>query len=78
MTDITTRKLSKILLWTVGVLLLLLLIYLLSNIIVIIIISVLLMFIFHPLVTMLEQEGFNRLYVPDESADSNTSWLLIA
>ena len=61
MSDITSRKLSKILLWTVGIVLFLLLIYLLSNIIVILIISVLLMFIFHPLVTMLEQEGFNRL-----------------
>ena len=61
MTEITSKKLSKILLWTIAIILLLLLVYLLSNIIVILIISVLLMFIFHPLVTTLEQEGFNRL-----------------
>ena len=61
MTEITSRKFSKVLLWAVGIFLFLYLIYLLSDIIIILIASVLLMFIFHPLVTMLEQEGFNRL-----------------
>lgn len=61
MTDQTLKRKTKIILSTIGLLIILYLAYLLSDIIIILIISVLLAFIFHPLVSMLEQEGFNRL-----------------
>lgn len=61
MTDQTFKRLTKIILWTLGLFIFLYFAYLLSNIIIILIVSVLLAFIFHPLVSMLEQEGFNRL-----------------
>ena len=61
MTELSSKKLFRIFLWLLGIFILLYLIYLLSDIIIILVISILLAFIFDPLVTMLEQEGFNRL-----------------
>lgn len=61
MIELTYKKPIKIVLWILAIFLFLYLTYLLSDIIVILIISLLLAFIFDPLVTMLEQEGFNRL-----------------
>ncbi|OGU73172.1 MAG: hypothetical protein A2V93_09390 [Ignavibacteria bacterium RBG_16_34_14] len=61
MTDFTFKRLSKIILWAFSIFIILYLTYLLSDIIIILAISILLAFIFDPLVTMLEQEGFNRL-----------------
>jgi predicted PurR-regulated permease PerM len=61
MTDLTLKRLSKILVWVFSIFIFLYLTYLLSDLIIILIISILLAFIFDPLVTMLEQEGFNRL-----------------
>jgi putative permease len=61
MIEFTYKKLIKIFLSVAGIFLFLYLAYMLSDIIIILIISILLAFIFDPLVTMLEQEGFNRL-----------------
>lgn len=61
MTDLTLKRLSKVLLWIFAIFIFIYLSYLLSDIIIILVISILLAFIFDPLVTMLEQEGFNRL-----------------
>lgn len=61
MIDQTYKRITKILLWIFSIFILLYLTYLLSDIILILIVSILLAFIFDPLVTMLEQEGFNRL-----------------
>ncbi len=61
MTEITQRKISKFLLWLVGIIIFLFLIYLLSDIIIILAISILLAFIFDPFVKLLEREGFDRL-----------------
>lgn len=60
MTDLTFKRFSKILLWVLAIFILLYITYLLSDLIIILVISILLAFIFDPLVTMLEQEGFNR------------------
>ncbi len=61
MTDLTLKRISRIFLWIFLLFIFIYLIYLLSDIIVILIISILLAFIFDPLVSLLEQEGFNRL-----------------
>jgi predicted PurR-regulated permease PerM len=61
MTEQTFKRVTKIILLAIGLFIILYLAYLLSDIIIIFIVSVLLAFIFHPLVSMLEQEGFNRL-----------------
>lgn len=61
MTDLALKRLSKILLTVFVIAVILYLTYLLSDIILILIIAILLAFIFDPLVTMLEQEGFNRM-----------------
>ncbi len=61
MTDLTFKRLPKILLWVLVFFIFIYLAYLLSDIIIILVISILLAFIFDPLVSMLEQEGFNRL-----------------
>lgn len=60
MTDLTLKRISKILLSALAIFIFIYLTYLLSDIIIIFVISVFLAFIFDPLVTMLEQEGFNR------------------
>ncbi|RPI71285.1 MAG: AI-2E family transporter [Ignavibacteriales bacterium] len=61
MTEMTFKRFSKIILWLLVIFILISLAFLLSDIIIILIISILLAFIFDPLVTQLEQEGFNRL-----------------
>jgi predicted PurR-regulated permease PerM len=60
MTDLALKRLLKIILWISVTFIFLYLTYLLSDLIIILVISILLAFIFDPLVTMLEQEGFNR------------------
>jgi len=61
MSDQSYKRIKKILLWILALFIFFYLTYLLSDIIIILIISVLLAFIFDPLISMLEQEGFNRL-----------------
>ncbi len=61
MFELTQKKITKFLLWFIGIALLLTLIYLLSDLIIIVAISILLAFIFDPIVKLLEREGFNRL-----------------
>jgi predicted PurR-regulated permease PerM len=61
MSDLTVKRTTKILLWIFIIFILVYLTYLLSDLIIILIISILLAFIFDPIVSMLEQEGFNRL-----------------
>ena len=61
MSDLTVKRTTKILLWIFVIFILVYLTYLLSDLIIILIISILLAFIFDPIVSMLEQEGFNRL-----------------
>jgi putative permease len=61
MTDLAVKRLLKIFIWVFLIFIFIYLTYLLSDLIIILAISILLAFIFDPLVTMLEQEGFNRL-----------------
>lgn len=61
MSDFTVKRIPKILLWVFLIFILVYLAFLLSDIIIILAISILLAFIFDPVVSMLEQEGFNRL-----------------
>ncbi len=61
MSDQSYKRIKKILLWILALFIFFYLTYLLSDIIIILMIAVLLAFIFDPLISMLEQEGFNRL-----------------
>lgn len=61
MTDPSFKRLSKIILSVLSIFFLFYFTFLLSDLILILIISILLAFIFDPVVTLLEQEGFNRL-----------------
>jgi predicted PurR-regulated permease PerM len=60
MTEFASKKLLKIILWSIALFLLLYLLYVLSGLLVVIIISILLSFIFDPFVKSLEKEGFSR------------------
>jgi len=61
MTDFSRRSFFKIFLALLSIIIAVYLTFLLSNLIIILVISILLAFIFEPLVSNLEQEGFNRL-----------------
>ncbi|HSP88130.1 MAG TPA: AI-2E family transporter [Ignavibacteriaceae bacterium] len=61
MADLSIKRFPKVILWIAALFIFFYTAYLLSDIIIILAISILLAFIFDPLVTMLEQEGFNRL-----------------
>ncbi len=61
MNDAVIKKIIKIFLGLVGTAIVFYLLYNLSDLLIILTISILLAFIFNPVVTMIEKEGFNRL-----------------
>jgi predicted PurR-regulated permease PerM len=61
MKELTFKKVIKSLLWIAGGCLLLYLLFLISEVIIIFVVSILLAFIFQPVVSMLENNGLNRV-----------------
>jgi predicted PurR-regulated permease PerM len=61
MKELTFKKITKSLLWIAGGCLLLYLLYSISEVIIIFVVSILLAFIFQPVVSILENNGLNRV-----------------